>query len=78
MERTEGEASCCGGGGTGIWYALPGVNMNYTLAEQARDRNIDYVAVACPNCLQMLDDGMKSKDYEIAVKDIAQILSEAL
>ena len=52
--------------------------MNYTRIDQASEQNVEYVAVACPLCLQMLDDGAKSRDYEIAVKDIAEIMTEAL
>lgn len=78
MDRTKGEASCCGGGGTGIWYTIPRINMNYTRAEHANEKNVDYLAVACPACLQMLDDGVKLKNYSISVKDIAQIVLEVI
>ena len=78
MDHARGEASCCGGGGTGVWYNLPGINMNYTRIEQAKEKNIEYLAVGCPMCLQMLDDGAKFKNYDIAVKDIAQIVLEAI
>lgn len=52
--------------------------MNYTRVDHAKEKNVDYLAVACPVCLQMLDDGVKSRDYDIPVKDIAQIVMEAL
>lgn len=78
MEPSKEVGYCCGGGGTGLWYHLPRVNMNYTRAEHARKTNARYLAVACPICLQMLDDGVKFKNYDMAVKDIAQIILEAL
>ncbi|NQU13465.1 MAG: hypothetical protein HQ561_04925 [Desulfobacteraceae bacterium] len=42
------------------------------------DVNPDCVAVAYPNCYQMLDAAIKSRNYEIEVKDIAELVLEAL
>jgi Fe-S oxidoreductase len=78
MDRNREMTYCCGGGGTGLWYELPRIHMNYTRADHAKDKGVDYLAVACPICLQMLDDGVKARDYDIEVKDIAQIVMEAL
>lgn len=78
MDRNREMAYCCGGGGTGLWYELPRIHMNYTRVDQAKEKNPDYLAVACPICLQMLDDGVKFKNYDFPVKDLAQIVLEAL
>ena len=78
MERNREMAYCCGGGGAGLWYELPRIHMNYTRVDQASEKKADYLAVACPICLQMLDDGVKFKNHDMAVKDIAQILAEAI
>jgi Fe-S oxidoreductase len=78
MERNQELAYCCGGGGTGLWCELPRIQMNRTRVDQAKEKNAEYIAVTCPVCLQMLDDGVKSKNYDIVVKDIVQILDEAI
>lgn len=78
MDRNKEMAYCCGGGGTGSWYDLPRLNMNFTRVDHAKEKNVDYLAVACPICLQMLDDGVKSRNYDFVVKDIAQIVLESL
>jgi len=78
MERSREMAYCCSGGGTGLWYELPRFHMNYTRADQAKEKEPDYLAVACPICLQMLDDGVKTRNYDFQVKDLAQIVLEAL
>jgi len=78
MERSRETAYCCSGGGTGLWYELPRFHMNYTRVDQAKEKEPDYLAVACPICLQMLDDGVKTRNYDFQVKDIAQIVLEAL
>jgi len=78
MVPNKQRAYCCGGGGTGLWYELPKVKMNQTRVAHAKEQGVHYLAVACPICLQMLDDGVKMRDYDIAVKDIAQIVMEGL
>jgi len=78
MDKTKETAYCCGGGGTGLFYDLPKINMNMTRADHAKEKGVDCIAVACPICLQMLDDGVKSRNYNIEIKDIAQLVKEAL
>jgi Fe-S oxidoreductase len=52
--------------------------MNITRVGQAKEQEVDCLVVACPGCLQMLDDGVKSEDYKFEVKDIAQLIVESL
>lgn len=78
MDRNREMAYCCGGGETGLWYELPRIHMNYTRVDQAKEKEPDYLAVACPICFQMLDDGVKTRNYDFQVKDLAQIVLEAI
>jgi Fe-S oxidoreductase len=75
---TRENSFCCGGGGTGLFYDIPKVDMDLMRADQIKETGADCVAVACPICLQMLDDAMKSRDYEIEVKDVAQLVKKAI
>jgi len=34
--------------------------------------------VACPYCLQMFEDSVKTMDLELEVKDVSELLAEAL
>ena len=38
------------------------------------------IAVACPNCMTMLEDGAKGEDLvgRVLVKDLAEIVREAM
>ena len=36
------------------------------------------LAVACPYCLQMFEDSVKTMDVDLEVKDIAELLAESL
>jgi Fe-S oxidoreductase len=78
MKKAKANAYCCGGGGTGLVHEVPNIRMNQTRVDHAKEQNADCIAVACPICLQMLDDGVKSRNYKIEVKDIAQLIKEAL
>jgi Fe-S oxidoreductase len=78
MERSRETALCCGGGGTGLFLELPHVNIDKTRADQIKEVSPDCVAVACPNCYQMLDGAMKSRNYDVEVNDIAQLVMKAL
>lgn len=78
MKRSGEEGYCCGGGGAGLFLDLPRVNIDRTRADQISEVNPDCVAVACPLCYQMLDAAIKSSGYPIEVRDIAQLVKEAL
>jgi len=54
------------------------LELHFLRAEQLAEVGADVVAVACPLCKQMLDSAVKSKDYEIEVRGIEELLSAAL
>ena len=80
MERNKKSALCCGGGcGNFITDFLGGSEESPARirVREARDTGADVLAVACPNCLTMLEDAVKVEglEEELKVKDIAEILS---
>jgi Fe-S oxidoreductase len=78
MEKSRETALCCGGGGTGLFLELPSVKIDRARVDQVKGVNPDYVVVACPNCYQMLESSLKSRNSSVAVRDIAQVMMEAL
>jgi len=78
MKKSGETALCCGGGGTGLFIDLPNVNIDKARADQIAEVGAECVVVACPNCYQMLDGAIKSRGYDIEVKDIAQVVMEAI
>ncbi|MFH1481887.1 MAG: (Fe-S)-binding protein [Pseudomonadota bacterium] len=78
MKRSRDNALCCGGGGTGLFMELPNFHIDKARAALIKEVNPDCVAVACPNCYQMLDSAIKGLQLEVEVKDIAQLVMEAL
>jgi Fe-S oxidoreductase len=70
---------CCGGGGGGLWIDLPiEERMTNARIQQLHDTGAEILAVACPYCLQMFEDAIKVMNLDMTVKDISEILFEAL
>jgi len=81
MEESRAESFCCGGGG-GRFFAEEklGSRINATRARMAAGTGAGVLAVNCPFCLSMLEDGVKTGGLEgrLAPKDIAEILEKNL
>jgi len=72
-------AVCCGGGGGGIWLEWPkGERLADVRVRQAAATGADILAVACPYCMQMFEDSVKTMDLDLKVLDIAEILAGSL
>jgi Fe-S oxidoreductase len=79
MQRNRKSALCCGGGaGNSVIDALGGSEESPARirAREAHATGADVLAVACPNCLVMLEDAIKVEGLasHLAVKDIAELL----
>jgi Fe-S oxidoreductase len=80
MRCSRRNSYCCGGGGGGVWYeALHKPRLQTQRAKQACETGADILAVACPICAQMLEEGLTSLEKcEMKVLDVAEILLEAM
>ena len=81
MKRNKDDGFCCGGGGAGMWMETDAnTRINHHRLQDALDVNAEVVATACPYCLTMLDDAIKSKGLgdEVRVLDVAEILVEGM
>ena len=80
-ERCRERGFCCGAGGGHMWMEESrGDRVNHARAEQLLETGADTVAVSCPFCLQMLDEGVAAKATEgnRQVRDLLEILDESL
>ncbi|MGH7786254.1 MAG: (Fe-S)-binding protein, partial [Candidatus Binatia bacterium] len=81
MQRSRRFGMCCGAGGGRMWMEEePTQRVNFKRVEQALETNPDAVAVACPFCMTMIDDGLKSKGLEdkIPALDVMEIVASAM
>ena len=79
MDRSSNQALCCGAGGAQFWMEeQTGKKVGTERAGEAVETGADEVAVACPFCYIMIDDGVKElgRGDDLAVRDIAEILAE--
>jgi len=81
MERSRRFGMCCGAGGGRMWMEEePTQRVNYRRVEQALATDPDVVAVACPFCMTMIDDGLKAKGVEEKTEalDVMEIVAAAM
>ena len=83
MRRKKEHSFCCGGGGGNFYTDLVGGKENSPSRVRIREiykTGAQILAVACPTCITMLEDAVKSEDLEgkIVVKDIVEIVIEAM
>lgn len=81
LARNRESSFCCGGGGGRMWlHEGTGVGINKLRAEEAMKTGIDLVGTACPYCLTMLEDGIKSieADSHPQVIDVIDIVADSI
>jgi Fe-S oxidoreductase/nitrate reductase gamma subunit len=81
MARSRNKGLCCGGGGGHMWMEVRGERrINEIRVEEVLTTEARTVATACPFCMAMVDLGRKVKGAEerLAVKDISELVAEAL
>ena len=77
LSRKGENSFCCGGGGGMMWMETdPNTRINNQRLQEVLDGKVDLVATACPYCLTMFDDAIRSKaaGEQVQVLDIAEIL----
>ena len=80
MQQHRERSFCCGAGGGLMWVEEESdKRVNNKRAEHALESGSDIVSVACPMCMTMLDDGIKSRkgERDVKVLDIAELLDGA-
>ncbi len=81
FSRRRENSFCCGGGGGQMWQETdPNTRINHRRLAQAIQIKADIVATACPYCLLMFDDAIRSKGLgdQVQVMDIAELMEKQL
>jgi Fe-S oxidoreductase len=78
MRRSGKQTFCCGAGGAHMWMEERAKPINEERVREAAATGAGTLAVACPFCTVMLDDGVQSAGADLRVADVATLLSEAL
>ncbi len=81
MPRCRDRGFCCGAGGARAFMEEKrGTRISHNRLQEAIATRASGVAVACPFCVTMFEDGVKGLNVEetFAVRDVAEIVAERL
>jgi Fe-S oxidoreductase len=78
MERSGRRTFCCGAGGAHMWMEERAGAINEERVRQAAETGAETLAVACPYCTIMLDDGVRTSGRDLRVADVATLLAESV
>ncbi|OYV67366.1 MAG: hypothetical protein B7Z72_09755 [Gemmatimonadetes bacterium 21-71-4] len=78
-ERTRDRGLCCGaGGGRMFMEERTGKRINAERTDELLATGADTIAVACPFCMTMMHDSVRSRDADVQVVDIAEVVAGRL
>jgi Fe-S oxidoreductase len=78
MKRSGKQTFCCGAGGAHMWMEERGSGINEERVREAAETGAGTLAVACPFCTVMLDDGVRASGKQLRVVDVSTLLAESL
>lgn len=82
MDRSREKSLCCEGGGGRIWIEdpVPETKLAAWRIQEAIEVGAEVIATACPFCMQMFEDAVRTAGLEDKLKilDIAELAAEAL
>jgi Fe-S oxidoreductase len=81
MERNREHGFCCGGGGGMSFIEEPkDKRVNQERAREVLQTGAEILAVGCPFCLTMMEDGINARkgDRDLRVMDVAELLWQSV
>ena len=79
MPRSKDRGLCCGaGGGRMFMEEKVGKRINAERVDEALATGAGAIAVACPFCMTMMADSVKSRDSQVEVYDVAEVVAGRL
>ena len=78
MERSGSKSFCCGAGGARMWMEEKlGTRVNVNRSDEALGTGAEKIAVGCPFCNVMLNDGVTMRKQEGAARESVEVVDVA-
>ncbi len=82
LGRNRESSFCCGAGGGNFWREEAEPRVSWNRAEEVMETGAPTLAVSCPFCMAMLEDGLKAQDgFEerpVKVRHVVELVAEAI
>lgn len=78
MDHSAENSICCGGGGDRMFLEFSGERLADQRIDEAKASGAKTLVTSCPYCVMNLHDSSSTRKAGIEVKDLAEILGEAL
>jgi len=82
LPRNRGDGFCCGAGGGNFWREEAEPRVSWNRAAEIMETGAPTLAVSCPFCLAMLEDGLKAQDgfdeSPVKVRHVVELVADAL
>lgn len=78
MDDNRENALCCGGGGGMMWVDYDCERPSVRRVADAVDTGASAMVTSCPYCIQNFEDGVKTKDLNLKVMDVSEVLARAM
>ena len=82
LERSRERSFCCGAGGGNFWREEQEPRVSWNRAAEIMKSGAPTLAVSCPFCMAMLEDGLKAQEgYEehpVKVRHVVELVADAI
>ncbi len=82
LPRNREDSFCCGAGGGNFWREEPEPRVSWNRGAEIMESEAPTLAVSCPFCLAMLEDGLKAQEgFEerpVKVKHVVELIADAI
>ncbi|HSG49920.1 MAG TPA: (Fe-S)-binding protein [Longimicrobiales bacterium] len=82
LGRNGQNSFCCGAGGGNFWREEKEPRVSWNRAAEVMESGAPTLAVSCPFCMAMLEDGLKAQDgYDqnpVTVRHVVELVAEAI
>ncbi len=82
LGRSREDGFCCGAGGGNMWLEETEPRVSWNRAREVMESGAPTLAVSCPFCMTMLEDGLKAQEgfdeRPVEVKHVVELVADAI